>query len=552
MNFASRVILAGRSFVSYLLKLAASVKELHHFVHLNASCRDDLKMWLLFLEQWNGVSLFYEKGITTNHDIHLYTGVACTGGFGVVCGSRWMYAVWPTCIPGIAHDEWRNSMTFLELYPIVAAAFVFSNEWRTKKILFISDNKSVVDILKKGRSDSPHVMKLMRKLTWLALVNGFYFSSEWLSTHLNLSADYLSRFKVEQFKELNPDADPLSLPCPRPEEVYFAMENRNGRSEINELLSQSVNISTQQSYSTGFETFLTFILMQRLFTYGSTLPILTEDLLLSFISYCYHQLQLKYSTIKLYLCRIRYNYLVQTSYPVIDISALPRLHAALTCIKRLQGTDKLQKRPITRQLMGRILSYLPSLVKDNYTVVLLKAVLTCSFMGFLRCGEFCVKQTYDPNINLSLEDLIFYPDRASLTLKQSKTDPFRKGVTINLYATKNDLCPRSALLAYIKLRNAKFPLFVLAGSPLFLTAAARPMTRGYFINHLQYILRCLGLNEREYSGHSIRRGSANTCGLNMVPDYVIQSLGRWKSNCHIRYIDISQSTLRDAQIAMSK
>ena len=91
-------------------------------------------------------------------------------------------------------------MTFMELYPIVAAAFVFGNEWRTKKILFISDDSAVISILRKGRSDSLHVMKLIRKLTWLALLNGFYFSSEWLSTKLNVSADLLSRLQVEEFK----------------------------------------------------------------------------------------------------------------------------------------------------------------------------------------------------------------------------------------------------------------------------------------------------------------------------------------------------------------
>ena len=64
MYFASRVILAGRSFFSYLLKLAASVKELHFYVHLNKLCREDLYICVLFLENWNGVSLFYEKKIT--------------------------------------------------------------------------------------------------------------------------------------------------------------------------------------------------------------------------------------------------------------------------------------------------------------------------------------------------------------------------------------------------------------------------------------------------------------------------------------------------------
>uniref|UniRef100_A0A8W8JDA4 Uncharacterized protein n=1 Tax=Magallana gigas TaxID=29159 RepID=A0A8W8JDA4_MAGGI len=60
LNFASRVIIPGRSFVSYLLSLASSVRELHHHVHLNAECREDILMWKLFLEQWNGVSFFYD------------------------------------------------------------------------------------------------------------------------------------------------------------------------------------------------------------------------------------------------------------------------------------------------------------------------------------------------------------------------------------------------------------------------------------------------------------------------------------------------------------
>ena len=53
LNFASRVIIPGRSFVSYLLRLASSVHELHHYLHKNTECREDLYMWKLFLEQWN-------------------------------------------------------------------------------------------------------------------------------------------------------------------------------------------------------------------------------------------------------------------------------------------------------------------------------------------------------------------------------------------------------------------------------------------------------------------------------------------------------------------
>ena len=61
LNFASRVIRQGRSFVSYLLALAASVKELHHYVKPNGECRLDMEMWLRFLSEWNGVALFLSR-----------------------------------------------------------------------------------------------------------------------------------------------------------------------------------------------------------------------------------------------------------------------------------------------------------------------------------------------------------------------------------------------------------------------------------------------------------------------------------------------------------
>ena len=71
-----------------------------------------------------------------------------------------------------------------------AAAFVFGHEWRKIKILFICDNTAVVFVLKRGRSKCSYAMKLMRKPT---LINGFYFSSDYINTKLNITADLLPR-----------------------------------------------------------------------------------------------------------------------------------------------------------------------------------------------------------------------------------------------------------------------------------------------------------------------------------------------------------------------
>lgn len=81
-NFASRVIIPGKSFVSYLLRLASSICELHHYVHLNSECKGDMHTWKLFLEQWNDISFFYDIDRTPADNTHLYTDASSILDFG--------------------------------------------------------------------------------------------------------------------------------------------------------------------------------------------------------------------------------------------------------------------------------------------------------------------------------------------------------------------------------------------------------------------------------------------------------------------------------------
>lgn len=60
MSFASKVKVLGHSFMSYLLKLTKGVNNNHEIVYLNKDCKQDMKMWLNFLENWNGISFFVD------------------------------------------------------------------------------------------------------------------------------------------------------------------------------------------------------------------------------------------------------------------------------------------------------------------------------------------------------------------------------------------------------------------------------------------------------------------------------------------------------------
>lgn len=50
LNFASRVVLPVRSFVSYLISLSTKARDLHKYVALKSECRLDLHTWSKFLE----------------------------------------------------------------------------------------------------------------------------------------------------------------------------------------------------------------------------------------------------------------------------------------------------------------------------------------------------------------------------------------------------------------------------------------------------------------------------------------------------------------------
>ena len=152
----------------------------------------------------------------------------------------------------------------------------------------------------------------------------------------------------------------------------------------------------------------------------------------------------------------------------------------------------------------------------------------------MRAGEFCNTSTseFDPTVSLCLEDVAIdshqNPTSVRVTLKQSKTDPFRQGVSIYMDKTNSDLCPVSAILAYIAIRPQR-------GGPLFIYRDDTVLTREKLVTHVLAALSSTGLDTRGYSGHSFRIGAATTAALAGVED-VIKILGRWESSAYQRYL----------------
>ncbi len=121
------------------------------------------------------------------------------------------------------------------------------------------------------------------------------------------------------------------------------------------------------------------------------------------------------------------------------------------------------------------------------------------------------------------------PTYISVTLKQSKTDQFRRGTLVIIGRTDDDLCPVAALLQYIAIRGTH-------SGPLFIYADGKFLTKQSFVPRIREALSALGLNNTHYAGHSFRIGAASTAAKANIEDSMIKTLGRWESSAFLTYL----------------
>ena len=125
------------------------------------------------------------------------------------------------------------------------------------------------------------------------------------------------------------------------------------------------------------------------------------------------------------------------------LSAFPRLTAILKGVKAQANSPARPRLPITPDILSIIQRLLPN---DRAGHMIWAACLT-GFFGFLRTAEFTVPASdqYNPAVHLSLADISVdshtNPSVIKLSIKQSKTDPFRQGVDIYLGRTATNICP---------------------------------------------------------------------------------------------------------------
>ncbi|XP_062598608.1 uncharacterized protein LOC134260042 [Saccostrea cucullata] len=317
---------------------------------------------------------------------------------------------------------------------------------------------------------------------------------------------------------------------------------------VQDLWDKSLSHSTKQTYSSAFQTFLTFMQMNGVTFLNDGLPPVNETVLVYFVTHCKSVLKLKHDTIKLYLAGIRFHY-IRAGYGDI-LQGCDQLQYVLRGIKRSQMNVHNKRLPITVDILQQLLHVLDKGFFSPFVDLMLKCMFSCAYFGFLRCGEITCKGTNSSEF-VQIGDVVMQSDKNAfvLRLKSSKTDPFSRGVDITIYENEH-LKPVHIMMSYLEIRKS---LPFLVSSPLFVDSEFNltPILREKFVQLLRQLLLRLGYPVNNFAGHSFRIGAATAAAAAGVEDHVIKELGRWSSNCYIRYIRTNSQVIREAQEKMS-
>ena len=219
LQFACTVVAPGRAFLQRIISLTKGITDSHWHIKLNGEFRKDISMWLNFLNHWNGVSLFLGGDVLSSLDLQLFTDTSGSHGYGGYLNGEWFQATWLPQHP--INPTMGIRINWQELFAIYIACYLWGPSWPRKHICMWCDNLPVVSIINSKRPKSKCIIDLVRAITILILKHNFSFTARRITGLDNSIADSLSRFQMNRFRHVAPNASPSPCIIPSSASVYF-------------------------------------------------------------------------------------------------------------------------------------------------------------------------------------------------------------------------------------------------------------------------------------------------------------------------------------------
>ncbi len=194
-------------------------------------------------------------------------------------------------------------------------------------------------------------------------------------------------------------------------------------------------------------------------------------------------------------------------------------------IKRKKGSIQKGKKPILINHLKQIINVIDEKKIEKIKKLRNRTLILIGFGGGFRRTEL---------ISIDYEDLDFVEEGVKITLRRSKTDQFGEGLIKGLpYFTNEKYCPVTSLKNWINLSKIKNgPIFRRFAKSSILTK--HRLTDQSVALLIKDYLRLAGIENQNFSGHSLRSGFATVAAESGADERSIMSMTGHKSSQMVR------------------
>jgi site-specific recombinase XerD len=194
-------------------------------------------------------------------------------------------------------------------------------------------------------------------------------------------------------------------------------------------------------------------------------------------------------------------------------------------IKRRKGSFQKSKKPILINDLKVLINVIDQQKKEEIKKLRDRSIILIGFSGGFRRNEI---------VSLNYDDLDFVAEGLKINLRRSKTDQFGEGTVKGLpYFDNQEYCPVISIRKWIEISK-------ISSGPLF-----RRFTKGsnLSVNRLtdqtvalliKEYLKLAGIDNKNYSGHSLRSGFATSAAESGAEERTIMAMTGHKSTEMVR------------------
>ena len=283
---------------------------------------------------------------------------------------------------------------------------------------------------------------------------------------------------------------------------------------LNNINNSKAN-NTIRAYKSDFQDFHAFCFKHGL----QSLP--TEPKIIS-IYLTYLSQKFKVSTLKRRMVSISAFHKLKGFY--LDMKH-PIIIENLLAIRRKYGSYQIGKKPLLINNLKLIINVIDTIIVNKLKQLRDKSLILVGFAGGFRRAEL---------VSINFEDLEFTEEGLKINIKKSKTDQFGEGMIKGIPYFQNKMyCPVANLKKWLEISKITTgPIFKRFSKGLSLTN--KRLTDQSVALIIKEYLNLAGIDNKNFSGHSLRSGFATVAADSGADERSIMAMTGHKSSQMVR------------------